>query len=83
MKNLDKWISFEKSERDSFVWKSEATGIRNQLYYKSSGEFVDDFVIEKSGSSINVMNYVSPGWTCAFPMGDHIANEEVSKFFRG
>ncbi len=47
-------------------------GIRAQLLNTQTMELVQDFVIEKTKGSIHVLNVVSPGFTCAFPMARHV-----------
>ena len=36
---------------------------------------VNDFILEFGKDSIHVLNLVSPGWTCAIPVSNHIVNE--------
>ncbi len=52
-------------------WKS---GIRAQLV-KKDGTMVDDIVVEKSGSTLHVLNAVSPGFTCSLPFADYLADQ--------
>jgi len=35
-------------------------------------ELVNDFIIECNEESMHLLNVVSPGWTCAFPIADHV-----------
>ena len=42
-------------------------GIRAQLLDVRSRRLVMDFVLEGDGSSLHVLNAVSPGFTCALP----------------
>jgi L-2-hydroxyglutarate oxidase LhgO len=49
-----------------------APGIRAQLLDKQSLSLVQDFVVEGDGSTVHVLNAVSPAFTCAFPFADYI-----------
>ena len=49
-----------------------APGIRAQLLDKKSLSLVQDFVVEADGSSVHILNAVSPAFTCAFPFSDYI-----------
>jgi len=74
---MERFMKFTEEEIAAFEWITP--GIRNQLVHKDSGEFVKDFVIETHNSSINVLNYSSPGWTSAFSMADYIIENYVEK----
>lgn len=52
-------------------------GIRAQLLDKTTLELVQDFVVEGDGKSVHVLNAVSPGFTCCFPIADHIVNHFI------
>jgi len=58
-------------------WKREPAGIRAQLLDAQTGKMVNDFVIERNQSSIHILNAVSPGWTSAFPLADHIVRNRL------
>jgi len=49
-------------------------GVRAQAV-NPDGSLVDDFVIEKAGSSIHVLNAPSPGATASIAIGRHIASQ--------
>ncbi|HQP12971.1 MAG TPA: FAD-dependent oxidoreductase, partial [Candidatus Omnitrophota bacterium] len=49
-----------------------APGIRAQLLDKQSLSLVQDFVVEGDGSTVHILNAVSPAFTCAFPFADYI-----------
>jgi L-2-hydroxyglutarate oxidase LhgO len=49
-------------------------GVRAQAV-NPDGSLVDDFVIERAGSSIHVLNAPSPGATASLAIGRHIASE--------
>jgi len=49
------------------------TGIRAQLVDTRTGKLETDFVIEGDSKSTHLLNAVSPGFTCAIPIGDHVA----------
>ena len=46
-------------------------GIRAQLFDIETRKLVMDFVVEGDARSTHVLNAVSPGWTCAFPVAAH------------
>jgi L-2-hydroxyglutarate oxidase len=48
-------------------------GIRAQLMHKKTLKLVQDFVVEPGERSMHVLNAVSPGFTCAFPIGERVA----------
>lgn len=50
------------------------TGIRAQLV-KNDGALVDDFVVEEQDRALHVLNVVSPGFTCALPLADFLAEK--------
>lgn len=49
-------------------------GVRAQAVDRT-GKLVDDFVIERAGNSIHVLNAPSPGATASIAIGRHIASE--------
>jgi L-2-hydroxyglutarate oxidase LhgO len=49
-------------------------GVRAQAV-DGSGQLVDDFVIERAGSTIHVLNAPSPGATASMAIGRHIARD--------
>lgn len=49
-------------------------GVRAQAVDRQ-GRLVDDFVIERAGSSVHVLNAPSPGATASIAIGRHIASE--------
>lgn len=56
-------------------------GVRAQAV-DSAGRLVDDFVIEKAGNTVHVLNAPSPGATASIAIGRHIAGQ-VSPLLRG
>ena len=56
-----------------FTWHSP--GIRPQLFNKINNKLENDFVLEKGGKSIHILNSISPAWTCCFKTADHIVQE--------
>jgi L-2-hydroxyglutarate oxidase LhgO len=52
-------------------------GIRAQLLDKKTLSLVQDFVIEADGQSVHVLNAVSPAFTCAWPMAQHIVKQYI------
>jgi L-2-hydroxyglutarate oxidase LhgO len=47
-------------------------GIRAQLLRKDTLQLVQDFIVEGDKQSVHVLNAVSPGFTCSFPVADYI-----------
>lgn len=43
------------------------SGIRAQLINKNTGMFVMDFVVEKAGPTVHILNSVSPAFTASYP----------------
>lgn len=46
--------------------------IRAQLMHKKTLKLEQDFILEKAENSLHVLNAVSPGFTCSWPMAEHI-----------
>jgi L-2-hydroxyglutarate oxidase LhgO len=59
------------------IQRSKKVGIRAQLYSRSTGEFVNDFVVFSSNSSTHILNAVSPGWTSSFAFAKYICSNEL------
>jgi L-2-hydroxyglutarate oxidase len=49
-------------------------GIRAQLYDVRRRALEMDFVIERDERSLHVLNAVSPGFTCAIPVAEHVVS---------
>jgi L-2-hydroxyglutarate oxidase LhgO len=49
-------------------------GIRAQLFKRETRELVMDYVVERDGKSVHVLNAVSPGFTTAFAMARHLVD---------
>ena len=54
------------------VWERGRPGIRGQLVDVRTWKLEDDFVYEADGRSCHVLNAVSPGFTCALPLAEHL-----------
>jgi L-2-hydroxyglutarate oxidase LhgO len=52
-------------------------GIRAQLMNKKTLELVQDFVVEGDGSSIHVLNAVSPAFTSSFPFAKWVVENYI------
>ncbi|MFW5935602.1 MAG: L-2-hydroxyglutarate oxidase, partial [Halolamina sp.] len=50
------------------------SGIRAQLV-NDDGELVKDPLFVERGDAVHILNAVSPGMTCSFPFGEHIAEK--------
>lgn len=53
-----------------------AAGVRAQLLTRD-GKIYDDFLIERSGRNVHVLNAPSPAATAALEIGEHIAREAI------
>ena len=53
-------------------WETGRPGIRAQLVDTREWKLEDDFVYEADGRSLHVLNAVSPGFTCALPLAEHL-----------
>jgi len=60
-------------------WNSRKPGIRGQLINTSTGELVQDFIIEHGPASTHILNAVSPGWTAGLSFGKYIAQQVIEK----
>ncbi len=54
-------------------------GIRAQLLNTKTLELVMDFVVEGDGTTIHVLNAVSPAFTCSFPFAKWVVDNYVEK----
>lgn len=52
-------------------------GIRAQLLHKKRLELVQDFIVEKDGSSVHVLNAVSPAFTCSLAFAKWVVDNYV------
>jgi len=59
------------------AWERKPPGIRAQLVAKSTGQLVQDFIVESLYNSTHVLNLVSPGWTCAIPFAKWLSTEKI------
>jgi L-2-hydroxyglutarate oxidase LhgO len=58
-------------------WETKRPGLRAQLVDKSTGEFEQDFVVEKTGKYVHILNAVSPGWTASIPFADWVVEKYI------
>jgi L-2-hydroxyglutarate oxidase LhgO len=49
-------------------------GMRAQLYDSSSGQLVNDFLVQRGPQSIHVLNAISPAWTCSMPFASFVCD---------
>jgi L-2-hydroxyglutarate oxidase LhgO len=59
-------------------WETKRPGLRAQLVDKSTGEFEQDFVVEKTGKYVHILNAVSPGWTASIPFADWVVEKYIA-----
>jgi len=57
-------------------WRPLPGGIRAQLVHRN-GALVQDFIVERQGNVVHVLNAVSPGWTSALPFGRWVVENYV------
>ncbi len=62
----------------SDLLKGPLAGNRAQLIDKQ-GKLCDDLVVEQQENAIHILNIVSPGFTCALPFADYIADLALSQ----
>ena len=55
------------------TWEKKSPGIRGQLVDTTSGELVQDFIVEYGENSVHVLNAVSPGWTASLSFGRFVS----------
>lgn len=60
---------------EDFNW--DRSGIRTQLISTQNYSFDPDFHIEKKDNSIHLLNFASPGWTCALSASEYICKELI------
>lgn len=53
-------------------------GVRAQLFHVPSGSLELDFVVQAGDRSTHVLNAVSPAWTSALAVGDHVVSGILS-----
>lgn len=56
---------------------SDKVGMRAQLYDRSTGQLVNDFVVERGPASVHVLNAISPAWTCSFPFARFLCDRYI------
>ena len=66
----------KKIDKSGFS-KWSIPGIRAQLLNINTNELVQDFVVEKSGNSIHILNAVSPAFTCSFAFAKWVVDEYI------
>lgn len=59
-------------ELPSRGWEWGRPGIRAQLMNRQTRKLEQDFIVEVGENSLHVLNAVSPGFTCAFPMAGYL-----------
>jgi L-2-hydroxyglutarate oxidase LhgO len=59
-------------------WEKTIPGTRAQLVDRNRGILVQDFIVEKSGKTIHVLNGISPGWTASFPFARWVVDQYVN-----
>lgn len=57
----------------------DKAGIRAQLYDRTTGRLLNDFVVERGVGSTHVLNAISPAWTSAFPFARYVVDQYVEQ----
>jgi L-2-hydroxyglutarate oxidase LhgO len=52
-------------------------GMRAQLYDSSSGQLVNDFLVQRGPQSVHVLNAISPAWTCSMPFASFVCDRFI------
>jgi L-2-hydroxyglutarate oxidase len=76
-------IAFEAQKmvpqiRKEHILKSKKAGMRAQLYDRKRNELVMDFLVQSSSVATNVLNAVSPGFTCSLSFGAHVVDQTLN-----
>ena len=58
-------------------WVTKKPGLRAQLVNRNTGEFEQDFVVERTGKFIHILNAVSPGWTASIPFANWVVDKYI------
>jgi L-2-hydroxyglutarate oxidase LhgO len=77
-------IAFEAQKmvpqiRKEHILKSKKAGMRAQLYDRKRNELVMDFLVHSSSVATNVLNAVSPGFTCSLSFGSHVVEQTLNE----
>lgn len=64
--NIDPSTEFQQL----FHWQN--AGVRTLVYNRKTSSFEKDFIVLNHQNQIHIMNYASPGWTCAIPVSEMI-----------
>lgn len=65
------------SVSETSSWVTKKPGLRAQLVNKDTGEFEQDFVVERTGKFIHILNAVSPGWTASIPFANWVVEKYI------
>jgi L-2-hydroxyglutarate oxidase len=71
-RSIEGWFQFKGDEATHFDWYKPC--MSNFLFTKD-GQFVHDFKFVTHENSVSMLNYNSPGWTCALATGQHVADD--------
>ena len=66
-------LTHERDHNGFDAWSEP--GIRAQLLNTDTLELVQDFVVERQGNTVHVLNAVSPAFTCAFSFTEWVIEE--------
>jgi len=69
--------SLVKELKPSDVVPSDKAGIRPQLVDWEKKELVMDFIVLKDGTSLHILNAISPAFTCSMAFSEFVAKEYI------
>ena len=56
----------------SMLQPTPKAGVRAQIFDRSKGQLVTDFLAVKGDRSLHILNSISPAWTCSFGLAEYI-----------
>ena len=63
--------------RSEHLLPCDKVGIRAQMFDRTEGKLVTDFLVEKGSSSTHILNAISPAWTSAFPFARYVIDNYI------
>ena len=53
---------------------TQKAGVRAQIFDRSKGQLVTDFLAVEGSHSLHILNSISPAWTCSFSLAEYICD---------
>lgn len=63
----------------SMLQPTPKAGVRAQIFDRSKGQLVTDFLAVKGDRSLHILNSISPAWTCSFGLAEYICDTYLEK----